>query len=79
MGIISKIDNFLSENKFKIVYCYNKIDINNYLEVLDFDSSCIKIKYDGGICFVNGNNLCIIRMLDNELLIEGNIISVILS
>ena len=79
MNIINKVDRVLSDNNFKIIYCNHKLNINNYIEIMDFSTNCIKIKFDDGICLVNGNNLCVCKMIDNEVLIEGDFVSVILS
>lgn len=79
MNIINKVDNLLSDKEFKIICFKNKVNINNYLEIIDFNSNTIKIKYQDGACIVNGNNLCVTKLLDNEILIEGTIISLNLS
>lgn len=79
MDIRNKINKFLVDREFRIIYCNNIINIINYVEIMDFSSNCIKIKYDRGKCFINGINLCIVKMLDDEVLIEGKIDSIMLS
>ena len=79
MSIKNKINNYLMDNEFRMIYYNNFLNINNYLEILDFSSSIIKIKYIDGTIIINGNNLCISKMIDNELLINGVIKSISLS
>lgn len=79
MDIKNKINNYIVDREFRIIYYNNMLDIINYIEIIDFSSSCIKIKYNKGKCFINGFNLCIVKMLDDEVLIEGRIDSIMLS
>lgn len=54
----------------------NSINIVNYIEVLDFSSKEISIKYNRGIMIINGSNLVVSKMFDDELIINGEIKSV---
>lgn len=79
MSIIDKMDRYLTDKIFKITYFNNSININNYIEIIDFNDNKIKIKYDQGICIIEGKNLTLNKMIDNEILIEGNINNISLS
>jgi len=56
-----------------MTYKYNKLDIVNYTEIKDFTSKIITIRYQNKIYQIKGSNLVISRMMDNEILISGNI------
>ena len=73
MKVFDRIDNFLTDREYKIIYKYNYLNIINYLEVIDFTDKEIKIKYKDGITRIYGINLVISKMLDDELVIVGNI------
>lgn len=73
MNLLNKIDNYLTDTEYKIIYKKNYLNIINYLEVIDFTDKEIKIRNKYGITKVKGINLVISKMLDNELLITGNI------
>lgn len=73
MKLLEKIDNYLTDKEYKIIYKKNYLNIINYTEVIDFTDKEIKIKYKEGITKIYGINLVISKMLDNELLITGNI------
>lgn len=76
MGDILKFKNirsYILEEEFKIILKQNKLNIINYVELIDFNDYEIKIKYINGILLVNGNNLILKKILNDELLIEGNI------
>ena len=76
MGDILKIKNiryYILEEEFKIIIKQNKLNIVNYIELIDFNEYEIKVKYVNGILLVNGNNLILKKILNDELLIEGYI------
>lgn len=49
------------------------LNIINYIEVMDFSSKEISIKYDRGIMIIKGSELVVSKMMDDELFIKGNI------
>lgn len=73
MRIKNKLDRYLIDRNYKITYFKNCINIDNYVEIIDFNSSNIKIKYNSGITEIIGKNLVVNKMLDSELLITGDI------
>ncbi len=73
MKILNKLDNYINDKNFSILYKYNKLDIINYSEILEFTSNIISIKYYDKIYNIRGNDLVITKMMDNEILISGNI------
>lgn len=73
MKMFDKLDRYLTDKEYKIIYKNNYLNIINYIEILDFNEYEISIKYDRGITRIIGSNLVISKMLDDELLIVGNI------
>lgn len=76
MKIINKLDNYINEKKYSMIYKDNKLDIINYTEIEEFTSTLITIRYKKNLYNIKGDNLVISRMLDNEILITGNIQSI---
>ena len=70
MKIFNDIRNFINEDSFKIIIYNDLINIVNYKELLDININNIKIK-SNKIIDITGKNLCIVKLLDNELLIKG--------
>ncbi len=73
MKILNRLDNYINDKKYSMIYKYNKLDIINYTEIVDFTSKIITIRYNNNIYQIKGNNLVIARMMDNEILISGSI------
>lgn len=67
------LENIIYDKKFKVTIFKNKININNYKEILIFEESQILVNTEEYLVKVKGENLTIICLLENELLIEGKI------
>lgn len=76
MKLISKLDRFLEDKTYEIIIKNKQLNIINYSEIIDFSISRINIRCDNNIIDVEGNNLIISRMIDDEILITGNIINI---
>lgn len=73
MKWLRMIDDYVSEKKYSMIYRNNSLDIINYSEIIDFSSNKISVRYEDDIYHIEGNNLVISKMMDNEILITGNI------
>ena len=71
--MLKDIRNFIQDNVFKVTVLKGQIDILNYLEIDHFDDSKIIIRYSEGTLVINGNELIITKLLDDEILINGKI------
>ena len=69
MNLVNKIRNSLNEKKLKIIIFDKYINIINYSVINDISNEKIIINNQNII--INGRNLKVIKLLDNEILIEG--------
>ncbi len=76
MKILDRINNYINENEYKIVITESYINIINYIEILDFDSTKISIRHEKGITSIIGKDLVISKMFQDEILITGNFYTV---
>lgn len=76
MKVLDRIDDYLIDKEYKVIYKKNYLNIINYIEVIDFNDKEIKVKYQDGITKIYGSNLVISKMLDLELVIVGNIVRI---
>jgi len=73
MNLVNNIRSYLLDEDFKIFILNNKLNIVNYIELIDFNDYEVKIKYIKGLLIVKGKNLVVKKILNDELLIEGSI------
>lgn len=71
MKIINKFRSYILEDEFSMNVSKDKIDIMNYTTIGQIDTNKMIIYYDGGVIIVNGKNLTLLKMLDDEILISG--------
>jgi len=77
MKLFDYFDRYLVDNEFKVIITRNYINIINYLEVVDFSDKEIFIKYSDGAMVIKGSNLVLSKMQDEELLVKGDIKSIL--
>lgn len=76
MRLISKLDRYLEDKNYEIIIKENKVNIINFKEIIDFSVSKISLRCDNKIINIEGKNLIISKMLDDELLITGIIFNI---
>lgn len=76
MKLINKIENYLSDNEYRIIIKENSMNIINYDEILDFSLTKISIRSKQKIIIIEGKNLIISKMLEDEVLVIGNITNI---
>lgn len=76
MKLFDRIDNYISEYKYKVIIVDNSVNIVNYKKIIEFTDNIIKVESKDGITTVNGSNLVITKMLSDEILITGKIYSI---
>lgn len=76
MKLINKMERYLNEADYKIIIKNNQLDISNYDEIIDFSSSKIVISSKNATFFIEGLDLAIQKMVDNEVLIIGKITNI---
>lgn len=73
MKLINSFRNYILDEEFKINIYKDKVNVVNYIDIVNFTSKEVTIKYDGGLLLIIGNNLSISRLLIDEVLVTGNI------
>ena len=68
---MDRLDKYLYDREYKMILKDNMLNIVNYGEIIDFSLTKITIKKEDNTIIINGKNLTISRMMDEELLITG--------
>lgn len=68
-----KIKEFLNPQNLKITYLNNQVNVLNYDDIVLLTDDRIILKKDQKIITINGNNLTLLKLLDEEILIQGYI------
>mgnify|MGYP003306946488 CR=1 FL=1 len=78
MRVFDYLDRYLVDDEYKITLTNNYLNIINYLEIMDFSNKEITIKHAHGLTIIKGNNLVVSKMMNDELLIKGEIKSILI-
>ena len=73
MNLLNRFRSYLLEEEFVVNIQKDKVNVVNYINIDHFDTNKIIIRYDGGLLIVNGDNLVVSKLLNDEILITGNI------
>lgn len=73
MNLLNRFRNYLLEEEFVVNIQKDRVNVVNYINIDHFDTNKIIIRYDGGLLTVNGKNLVVSKLLNDEVLITGNI------
>lgn len=73
MKLINAFRNYMLDEEFKINIFKDKVNVVNYIDIVNFTSKEVTIKYDGGLLLIIGSNLSISKLLIDEVLVTGSI------
>ncbi len=74
--MLNNLRNYINDNNWKIHIYDGNINIVNYIDVISLEDNRISIKYQNGTLIIKGNHLSINKMLDQEILITGDVKSI---
>ena len=69
--MIKKIVDYIKDNKFRINYFNNSVNIVNYDKILEVTDTEVTIIKEEEIIKIRGNELKLSKLLNNEILITG--------
>lgn len=76
MKMIERMNNYLIDKEYKIIIKEKEVNIINYSEIIDFSLDKISIRYNKKNITIEGKSLYIFKMVENEVLIKGDIMIV---
>ncbi len=73
--MLKSLNKYIKNNEFSVNILDNLVDINNFIDIIVLESNKIVLSIPKGMLRIYGNDLTIKRLLDHEILINGNICS----
>lgn len=71
--MLRNVKNYIIDKEFRFIVYKNKVNIINYNNILSIERERISVSFSDGILVIKGKNLALKKMLDDEVLIYGNI------
>lgn len=76
MALFKDLRSYILEDDFKITFINNKVNIVNYDSIDHFDSNKVIIRSEKQSVTVKGDKLFVSKLLNDEVLIEGQITNI---
>ena len=76
MELLKTIRSYILEDEFKVIFIDNKLNVVNYDNIDHFDNNKIIIRYETNTIIIKGESLVVSKLLNKEILIEGNIANI---
>lgn len=73
MKLIDKLTDYVYDKNMSIHIYENRVNIVNYIEIANFNSTKITVTYNKGTITISGSKLVVSKLLSNEILISGEI------
>lgn len=73
MSVIHRFREYLLEEEFEVQIKHNQIHIINFTKIGHFDSNKVMIYYEKGSITVEGNKLVVSKLMQDEVLITGDV------
>ncbi len=73
MSVVHRFREFLLEEHFEISIKPGQVHLMNFTKIGHFDSNKIVIYHEGGWVEINGKSLVVSKLMQDEVLITGNI------
>ena len=70
-NMLDRLNNYIDDKKFKLIYEDNLIDIINYTRLITIENNYVSLYINNKKIIIKGKELILKKLLDNELLLNG--------
>lgn len=74
--MLKSLNKYIKNNEFSINIWSNFININNFTDIIILEDNKVIVTILERKIIINGENICINKLLDNELLLSGKFSSI---
>ena len=74
--MFNKISNYINDKEFKFTVYEDKIHIINFNKIITLEDNYISVLSINKKINIKGLELVLIKLIDNELLVKGNVSSI---
>ena len=69
--MFNTIKDYINDKEFRMTIFTDRIHIINYLQILSIEDERVAFLTNKGRIIIKGNNLCLNKLLDDEVLVSG--------
>lgn len=71
--MFNRVKDYINDEEFRLTIFDDRIHIINYLKIISLETERISILTKNSRIIIKGINLCLNKLLDDEILISGKI------
>lgn len=71
--MLNHVKEYINDNEFRLMVFEDRIYVVNYLKIISLEDERISFLTNKGRIIIKGDNLCLNKLLDSEVLISGTV------
>lgn len=74
--MFNRLKKYINDTEFRLTVFADRVHVMNFLQIISLEDERISFLTTSGRIIIKGKNLCLNKLLDDEVLISGNIMNV---
>ena len=74
--MLNRLKEYINDNEFRLTVFSDRVHVMNFLNIVSLEEERISFLTSKGRVIIKGKNLCLNKLLDDEVLISGTIMSI---
>lgn len=74
--MLNRLKEYINDNEFRLTVFSDRVHVMNFLNIVSLEEERISFFTSKGRVIIKGKNLCLNKLLDDEVLISGTIMNI---
>ena len=74
--MLNMLKEYINDNEFRLTVFSDRVHVMNFLNIVSLEEERISFLTSKGRVIIKGKNLCLNKLLDDEVLISGTIMNI---
>lgn len=74
--MLNRLKEYINDNEFRLTVFSDRVHVMNFLNIVSLEEERISFLTNKGRVIIKGKNLCLNKLLDDEVLISGTIMNI---
>ena len=74
--MLNRLKEYINDNEFRLTVFDDRVHVINFLNIVSLEEERISFITNKGRVIIKGKNLCLNKLLDDEVLISGTIMNI---
>ena len=74
--MLNRLKEYINDNEFRLTVFSDRVHVMNFLNIFSLEEERISFLTSKGRVIIKGKNLCLNKLLDDEVFISGTIMNI---